>query len=44
MDVAIANAAASGLPGLLFVGWGIVAFLTFIITRQFVEKLRSELH
>jgi hypothetical protein len=44
MDVAFANAAASGLPGLLFVGWSIVAFLTAVITREFLEKLKSELH
>jgi hypothetical protein len=33
-----------GLPWLLIAGWIIVAVLTYAVTRQFLERLRIELH
>jgi hypothetical protein len=41
MDIAIANAAAMGLPWLLVATWVIVAVIAYAATREFLERLRE---
>jgi hypothetical protein len=44
MDVAIANEAATVLSWLLVASWGIIAVIAYAAAREFLERLRSELH
>jgi hypothetical protein len=44
LDLAIANLAATGLSWLLVVSWGIIAVIAYAAAREFLERLRSELH
>jgi cyanate permease len=44
MDIAIANTAATVLPWLPVVAYGIIAVIAYAAAREFLERLRSELH